>query len=173
VNGYEYCKKALQHPLEATTACAMYGRWGGALIRKYWNCPENEFVKRRREAIIPCLTGLKLALDNKAPKKRQKVPMVEMFNFHGPRTHPLYQKLLKEHSEQLAKYRKARLQNELYWQRWALTQRCVTLYSRKPYNMDELESYAKKALKKYDEAVNELTAEVEMEIAKKEKAPHF
>jgi len=169
----KYCKKALQHPLEATTACEMYGRWAGALMVKYFNSAGSEFVKRRREAIIPCLTGLKLALDNKAPKKRQKLPPVNMLSFHGRKNHPIYKKLFKEHKEQLAKRRKAELQNELYWQRWALTRRCATLYSRKPYNMDELKSYADKALKKYKEDVNDLIAEVQAEIAKKEKVPRF
>ncbi|MDH4239907.1 MAG: hypothetical protein OEW48_10115, partial [Phycisphaerae bacterium] len=165
----KYCKKALQHPLEATTACEMYGSWAGALMVKYFNCAESEFVKRRREAIIPCLTGLKLALDNKAPKERQKVPPVDILNFHGPKTHPIYQKLLKEHNEQLAKHRKAMLLNELYFQRWALTRICATLYSRKPYDIDELKSYADKVLKKYKEDVNHLIVEVQAEIAKKEK----
>ena len=172
-NAIKYSKKALQHPLEEITACEMYGRWAGALIVKYSKSAESEFVKRRREAIIPCLTGLKLALDNKAPKKRKKVPPVDMLSFHGPKTHPIYQKLLKEHNEQLAKRRKAMLLNELYFQRWALTRICATLYSRKPYNMDELKSYADKALKNYKEDVNDLIAEVQAEITKKEKVPRF
>ena len=91
----EYCKKALDYPLDAVTACEMYGRWAGSLTVKYWKCTQEEFVKGRQDAIMPCLTGLKLALDNKAPKERQKLPVIQLFDHPGPTTDAVYQAMLR------------------------------------------------------------------------------
>lgn len=163
----EYCRKALQHPLEVITACEMYGRWTGALMAKYRNSPENEFVTRRQEAATRCLTGLKLALDNKAPKKREPPPPV--FRYNIPPSSPNYDEMFEKHRRQLAAYKKWEFTNGLYKQREALTQRCVTLYTHKPYATNELRLLAEKILKKYDAAVEKLIALVEAEIARKEK----
>jgi len=133
----KYCKKALEYPLEVTTACRMYGRWADSLMVTYWSYPEEEFVKRRREAIVLCLTGLKLALDNKAPKEYPKAPPVGKYHIH-PEKGPIYEEAVRKHKQQLAARKKWELENKLYFQRKALTHRCVSLYSHKPYDTDEL-----------------------------------
>lgn len=164
----EYSKKALEYPLEVTTACEMYSRWAGSLMVQYWERTEGEFVKIRQEAIVPCLTGLKLALDNKAPKKRQTLPIINLFDYDGPETDPVYQEMLKKHKEQVANYKKVKVQNELYMQRKVLTQRCISLYSHKPYATDELRRLAQEILKNHFDVVEELVTEVEAKIAQKE-----
>ena len=164
----EYCKKALQHPLEATTACEMYGRWAGSLMVTYWSYPEQEFIKVRQEAIVPCLTGLKLALDNKAPKKWQPPPAVGKYNISP--NDPEYQRLMEKYKEEIATREKIMLQNKLYLQRKALTQRCVSLYSNKPYNTEQLKNLSEKILGNYKDDVNELIAQVEEEIIRIEKS---
>lgn len=163
----KYCKKALEYPLEVTTACRMYGRWADSLMVTYWSYPEEEFVKRRREAIVLCLTGLKLALDNKAPKEYPKAPPVGKYHIH-PEKGPIYEEAVRKHKQQLAARKKWELENKLYFQRKALTHRCVSLYSHKPYDTDELKCLANVILIKYDDVVQELLAEVEGEIARKE-----
>jgi len=115
----EYSKKALEYPLDVPTQCHMYGRWGGALMAQGLRGPEEDRVLMRRKAIVPVLRGLKLALDQKAPKEIQEVPAVDMFDFSGPESHPSYQKMLKEHEEQVAARKKADLLNTLYSERWA------------------------------------------------------
>jgi len=160
----KYCKKALQYPLEVTTACEMYGRWTGALMVKYWDSEKEEFVKRRQEAIVPCLTGLKLALDNKAPKKRQPPPAVGIY--HISPSSPHYQKVMKKYKEELAARKKWEFENKLYNSRRALTQSCVSLYSHEPYDTDELEQLASEILKD-DEAIREILAEVRSKISPK------
>lgn len=165
----KYCKEALHYPLEVTTACEMYARWAGSLIVTYWSYPEEEFVKRRREAIVLCLTGLKLALDNRAPKEYPKAPPpVGKYDIH-PEKGPIYEEAVRKHREQLAAHKKWEFQEKLYFQRKALTQICVSLYSHMPYDTDELKYLAQVILIKYDEAVKELVGEVQTEIAQKEK----
>lgn len=162
----EYSKKALQYPLEVTTACGMYGRWTGSLMVTYWSYPEEEFIKVRQEAIVPCLIGLKLALDNKAPKEYPEAPPpLGKYDIH-PEKGPIYEEAVRKQKQQLAARKKWQFEAELYHQRKALTQICVSLYSHKPYATDELKSLAQKILKNYDAVVNELVAEVEAEIAR-------
>jgi len=103
-----------------------------------------------------------LALDNKAPKKWQPPPAVGKYNVSS--RHPEYQILVKKYKDELATRKKIMLQNEMYFQRKALTQRCVTLYSHKPYDIDELKSIAEKILKGHEGTAKELIAQVEAEI---------
>ncbi|HDL64122.1 MAG TPA: hypothetical protein ENH12_01890 [Proteobacteria bacterium] len=70
----EYCKKALEYPLNVVTACQIYSSWADALQIKYRNTDGGKFATARRQIIIPCLEGLKLILDNKVPEKRQPPP---------------------------------------------------------------------------------------------------
>jgi hypothetical protein len=65
----QYCWKSLEYPLDTLTACEIYSRFSGAQVAPSWDGPEADFVKARKEAIVTCLTGLKLALDNNAPKE--------------------------------------------------------------------------------------------------------
>ena len=159
----EYCKKALQHPLDATTACEMYGRWAGALMVTYWSYAEEDFVTVRQEAIVPCLTGLKLALDNKAPKEYPKAPPpVSKYDNPGDK------ELVNRHKEELAAQKKWQFLEKLFFQRKALTQMCISLYSHKPYDADELRNLAQKILKNHEGVVNELIGQVEARIAELE-----
>ena len=158
----KYCKKALQYPLDVRTACEMYGRWTGSLMVTYWSYPEEEFVKLRQEAIIPCLTGLRLALDHNAPKEYPKTPPPV-----GKYDSPDDEELMKKHKQELAARKKWEFESELYFQRKVLTQICVSLYSHKPYNTDELKNFAEQILKNYDDAVKELLAQVGAQIAQK------
>lgn len=164
----EYSQKALRYPLAPVTSCSLYGSWTDALMVTYWSYLEEEFVKLRQEAIVPCLTGLRLALDNKAPKDHPKAPPpVGKYDIH-PGKGPIYEEAVRKHKQQLAARKKWEFENKLYFQRKVLTQRCVSLYSHKPYDIDELKSFAEKILKKYDDVVQELLSEVEGEIARKE-----
>ncbi len=165
----EYAKKALGYPLDVPTQCYMYGKWGGALIAKSSGYPKEEMAKVRREAVVPILRGLKLALDNKAPKEIQEPPLFKIFHLYGQKNSPYNQKQLKKQEEQVAIQEKVKLLNELYIQRLALTQRCVTLYSRKPYETDELFDMASEILAKHKDFVEELVSEVETEIVRKRK----
>jgi hypothetical protein len=163
----KYCKKALEYPLETIAACRMYGGWTDCLMVEYWKHTEDELVKIRQEAIVPCLTGLKLVLDNNAPEKLPPPSVVGKYNVDPDR--PDYEKLMKKHQEELAAHKKWQFLKELYFQRKAFTQRCVTLYSHKPYATDELKLTAEKILRGHEDVAKGLIAEVETEIARIEK----
>ncbi len=87
----KYCKEALKYPLDVTSACEMHGSLADTMLIKYWNYPEEEFVKIRQEAITYCLTGLKLALDCNAPKEYPMAPgPVNVYHIH-PQKGPVYE----------------------------------------------------------------------------------
>ncbi len=166
----EYAKKALEYPLDVPTKCHMYGKWAGALIAKALHGPEEDMIEIRREAIVPILRGFKLALDNKAPKEMQEPLGVDLFTLIGDINSPANQNLLRKHKEQLAARKKVDLLNTLSLERWAFTQKCITLYSQKPYDTAELIDLASKILPKHKDVVDELVAEVKASIAQKEES---
>lgn len=166
----EYAKKALEYPLDVPTQCHMYGRWGDVLFGQAFDGPKEDMALMRREAIVPILRGLKIALDHNAPKESQNPPPVHLFDIGGPKDSPAYQRMVKKHEEQLAARKKVDLLNTLYSERWALTQRCITLYSQEPYDTAELIDLASEILPEHKDAVDDLVAEVKAAIAKKEKS---
>jgi hypothetical protein len=159
----KYCKEALKYPLEVTAACEMHGRLAGAMLVKYRNSTEEEFVKIRQEAIVSCLTGLRLALDHNAPKDHPEPPPPV-----GKYDSPDDQELMNKHKQQLAARKEWQFLEKLYFQRKALTQRCLSFYSHKPYATDEFKLTAEKILKEHEGVAKELVAEVQAEIARKE-----
>jgi len=165
----KYCQKALEYPLEVTTACHIYGRLTGAMMVGFWERPKEEFIKIRQKTIVPCLTGLKLALDHKAPEQWKTPPGVMSIGGISPNS-PRYNEMKKKHEEQLLAQKKWEFENKLYFERKAFLQRCVSLYSHEPYNTDELKRIADQILRSYPDAVKELVSKVESEIARKEKS---
>jgi hypothetical protein len=161
----KYCKEALKYPLEVTAACKIHGGLVDAMMSGYRNRTEEEFVKIRQEAIVSCLTGLRLALDNNAPKEYPKAPPPV-----GKYDNPNDEELMNKHKQELAAHKKWQFLEELYFQRKAFTQRCVTIYSHKPYATDELNRITEKILKGYEGVATELITGVEAEIARIEKS---
>jgi len=155
----EYCKKALMYPLEIATACQMYVFWTDALQIEYSNSTGQKFASARREIIIPCLTGLKLILNNKIPKEMQEPPAVSNFYYHGPQSNLEYQKLLKKHNDEILTRKRVMMQNKLLQHRNVLIDKCVSLYSRKPYAISELYNFAQEILGN-DDAVSEILSAV-------------
>lgn len=164
----EYAKKALEYPLDVPTKCHMYGRWGDVLIVQALDGPEEDMIKKRREAIVPILQGLRLALDNRAPKEIQKLPAVDPFILRGDANSPANQRRLKKHEEQLAARKKVDFLNALYYERRGYARRCVTLYSQEPYDTPELINLASKIIPEHKDAIDDLITEVKAAIAKKE-----
>jgi hypothetical protein len=160
----EYTNKALACPLDAPTACNMYGRLSDAINVSARGGPKDKWPEARRAAIVPCLKGLKLALGHKAPKERPDSPPAVGVPFiltpDG--------RLPEDERERYEKQRAARKEydrlRELYFQRWALTQRCGALYSREPYDAPECRAFAEKILVGHEEAVNEIMQLVEAKI---------
>lgn len=163
----EYAKKALEHPLDALTACRMYGALGDAITISGRRGPVDRWPEVRREAIVPCLKGLKLALDNKAPKDRPSPPLVTIRHvLSGSSTlTPQDANETARRERQLAARKEYEHLRDLHVQRQALTGRAVTLYAEEPYNTEELRALLRKMLSGHDEAANELVQLVEARIA--------
>lgn len=153
----EFATKALDCPLDVPTACHMYGRMTDALIASGKEAPADKWPQIRRAAIVPCLKGLKLALDNKAPRERPqsppKVTVPNIIRIGGTQTD---QERRRRYEEQLEARRQYDRMEELYSQRRVLTQLCAALYARPPYDSDEFRTYAQQILVGQDEGLSEI-----------------
>ncbi len=168
---FEYGKKAIEQPIpDVLISCEVHGRLAGAMFVKAKEGPQEKFAETRREAIIPCLKGLKLALYNKAPKKRPEMPP-PMFvpNILTPHKGPAYKKARENYKKQLAQWKQYRHLCALYKERNALTRRCVTFYSNEPCDTQEFRKYAQKILVGYEDVVNDLVGQIEKRIQEKER----
>jgi hypothetical protein len=163
----EYGKKALQNPLpDVQLSCRVHGSVAGAMFIKAREGPPERFAEGRREAIVTCLKGLKVALDNKAPRERPDFPP-PMFVPHiiTPNKGPKYQEAMAKYRKQLAEWERFRYLCKLYNERHALTSQCVTFYSEKPYDTEELREYAQKILAGYEDVVNDVVGQLEKRIS--------
>ncbi len=135
----------------------MYGRLTDAIIIDGMEGPADKWSEVRRAAIVPCLKGLKLALDNKAPKERpEPPPAIVVPNIITPATGNSHQEARRKYEEQLATRKRYDHLESLYVQRWAMMHRCKTLYSRQPDDPNEFRAYARKMLTGHDEALNDV-----------------
>jgi hypothetical protein len=155
----EYCRKALKQPLDTITACETYTRLSSSQIAPYYERPAEEFAKARKEAIVTCLTGLKLVLDNNAPKEWKEPPGVSKYEVNP--NSPGYENVVKEHERQIVTRKKTGFDLKLFILRQQLIGICVTLYSSKPpYDADELEKFARNILNGHNDAVDEIMSKM-------------
>ncbi len=96
---------------------------------------------------MPCLAGLKLILDNQISTDIELLPSVNLYDYDGPQNDPAYQKMIDKHKAELVVYNKVKFQNELIRQREILTQKVIELYSREPYEDEELSQIAEDIIK--------------------------
>ncbi len=164
----EYSMKALGHPLDVVTSSKIYACLADSQIAPYWHSSHTEFIKARREAILTILSGIKLVLENNAPKYI-KEPPPPVGKYEVDSTSPDYEKVVKKHDEQMAARKKWEFEQNLYFQRDILTGLCVSLYSHKPYNTGELENFAREKLKGHDDAIDEIMAKVQERIQQRSK----
>jgi len=163
----EYCRKALDYPLDLLTTCETYTRLSGSEIGPYIDAPETEFIKARKESIITCLKGLKLVLDSNAPKEWRQPPGV--FKYVVNDDNPDYNRIVQEHERQIEARRHSEIENKLFILRRALIDRCVVLYAHKPYDTEEFVKYAQDALKGHEDAVEEIIAKIDEKIPQQDK----
>lgn len=167
----EYCQKALQLPLDISTACQMYVYWGEALEAKYRDATGEDFIAKRQQIVIPYLTGLKLVIENQTTRKRREPPAVSRYRYDGPPNDPEYQAMLKKHEEEITARENVMLQNKLVDYRNVFTSKCVDLYSREPFAQDELQQLAGEILENED-AAKEILTEVRARIDEKDNPMH-
>jgi len=100
-------------------------------------------------------------------------PAVFFYNVDGDPNDPARKKniedLRKKNEQMYAARQKWNADQKLYFLRLALIEQCVTFYSHKPYNTDELEKYAREMLKGHDDAIDEILTKVRERVPKGDK----
>jgi hypothetical protein len=148
----EYCRMALAEPLDRITTLEMYSHLSDSQIARFRATPEDKFVKARREIIVTSLIGFKMALDMNAPKPITGQAGVGVY---GTDNNSVMKK-----NQQFGIQPEGDNQSKLGMLRQELMGACVELYSRQPYDANELETCAHRILKGHDDAVAELMAAV-------------
>lgn len=152
-----YSQKALDYPLEPIVTCEMYGKLSGAMINSLQDKTMDEFVKLRREAIIPCLKGLKIALDNNAPDEIKTPPASERYRIIQDGTENDQIKLKQQ--MQMTARKKWELDKNFYIQKIGLEQKCILMYS-KDKNIEEFRQIAQDILRGYQDEIDKIAADI-------------
>ncbi len=152
-----YSQKALEYPLEPIVVCEMYGKLASALIYNLQEKPKEEFVKIRKEAIVPCLKGLKLALDNNAPDEIKSPPESHRYNIDAPGTESDLIKI-KQQMQMVAR-KKWELEKNFYIQKVGLEGMCVSMYS-KDQNIEEFKQLATDIFKGHKDEIDKIAADI-------------
>lgn len=160
-----YSMKALEYPLDPLTACYMYARGSDGMIAQARRDPRKQFAEVRAKAIDLCLKGLKLAVDSNAPREYPKSPGPVARVSVAPGS-ALYERLMEEHKHQMEASEKWLYDTEFYWLRRGLFDRCVSLYSREPYDRETFKKKANEILKEHGDVVGELMAALDAQIEK-------
>lgn len=163
----EYCNKALENPLDLITTCEMYSRLSTSEIHPYIFSSETEFAKARKEAIVTCLKGLKLVLDNNAPTDLNQIQKTGVFAYMVNPNNPDYNRIVQEHQRQLELHNKGQFEEKLYILRRSLLDGCANIYAyKRPHDTNELENFAREILKGHDDAIDEIMSKVRERISK-------
>lgn len=166
----QYAQKALEYPLDTLTSCRIYGYYCDALSTASLATPEKERGQGRRQAAIACLEGLKIALDNDAPGEMPTAPLPVVYNafgFNGEMSEEVT-RMAETQKVERDEYKRLR---ELFLQRRALIDRCVTLYAREPHEIEGLRSVVLDILSEHGEVATEIIHRVETQTRSETPVP--
>lgn len=159
-------KDALACPLDPSVSMRVHVAYGDALQVKNRGVTDDALRAVRGDIAKVYLEGVKVGLDGGAPEEKLPLLPVEILNIRGDE--PRFQKAIREHDEAAANEIRKHA-NELLERRNALEGQVVYLYTRRPYDTDELKRIAADALKN-DSAVQRIVAKVDAGILKREEA---
>jgi len=141
----EFFKKAFQYPgMDILGACRRYRLWSRALVSDYYHRGEEEYAAARRRAIIPCLRGLKLVLDNRIVGSIEGLPPVA-HDWPRPQT-PEEWDAYRDRFYRECQRRNAGVQRMLEVYRGELLELATSLYADRPHDDDELQQFARDIL---------------------------
>ena len=152
-----FSQKALEYPLEPLVACEMYGKLTSAMLRGLQDKPKDEFAKIRSEAIVPCLKGLKIALDNNTPDEIKPPPGVEKYHIDAPGTEVDLIKIKQQ--MQMSARKKWELDKNFYIQKVGLEGMCIAMYS-KDQNIEEFKQFAQDIIKGHQDEIEKIAADI-------------
>jgi len=153
---FRYAVKALEYPLDPLTACYMHARASDALVAQFRSDPNKPFREAREQAADLCLKGLKLELDNNAPKEYPNAPAA--FSSINIELGTPLQRMIKLHNRQIEARGKWLYETEFSGLRQALFKRCLSLYPHKPHDREAFRNKVLKILKGHEHTAAELIA---------------
>jgi hypothetical protein len=161
-----YCKKALEQPLDVITSCEMYSRLADSMMVGFWELPHDQFIELRREVTVVCLKGLKIALDNNAPDAVPDPPSTSLHNVGSNASDR--KKIMEEYKAKRAVRRKKwELEYKFFFLRDGLTGLCVSLYSHEPYDINEFQQLSQNILINHAETIDKLIGKIQNRISNK------
>jgi len=140
----EYCRRALELPLELTKRCQVYVFWADALEVKHRAALREKSGETQREVATVCLRGLNTILDHRPPQTAQTVPVVHKFDC--PPDDPAYQELVRRSQEEIAAREQVMRQNDLVLYRGMLIEKLLRLQREMGGGETELETLARDVL---------------------------
>jgi hypothetical protein len=146
-----YVKLALQQPLDPLNVCRMYSIWSDSGFS--FSLPPEKLATARRKAALIALMGLRSALEH-APATKVPVPAVDGYVVDGPSVDVRASEA--ENRRQMEANVHARHLNELLEYREAFVRRCLDLYSRRPYDPEELRDFSEILLAGHDDVVKDI-----------------
>lgn len=165
----KYAQIAIGKTNDPELQSRIYSQWGHALLVKNGDLTSPKLAEARKEIIIPYLKAIKIALDLHVPEG--EVPPPEGTNirrhYTGPADSPEWKKMQDEAQKLEIELKKIAKLNFIREKRIWAEKGIATIYSRKPYAMDELRHIAADFLKN-DPEVNKLAALAQQEFQKYE-----
>jgi hypothetical protein len=158
----EYAKKAVSAGLDPTRSMLAYLYWGDSIQVLHRGVGGAALADARREAVMPYLLGLKVAVEQKVPDEVQDPPILRVPPA-GPDDSAIVKEERRRYAQELARWERTRLYQDLAKYRQLHTEQIAYMYSRLPFATNELESLAKDVLKD-GAAVDRLLARVKARV---------
>jgi len=164
-----YAKRALEYAdLDPKMRQRTFTCLGDAMQVSHRGVTGEALIQARREAVVPYLQGLKELLQYKLPAAPPALPTVQGFDYTGPTNTALYQSLKRQNEEQAKARDAAVFLKEMLLCRDTQTKQICYIYSRFPFDSENLRSLAMEVLQDEIE-VDRLMAAVDAAVAKRAK----
>jgi len=162
-----YAEKAVSEGLDPARTMLVYVYWGDSiqLLQGGVGVRGAALAEARRQAVMPYLLGLKVAIDQGVPDQVQEPPILRKPPT-GPGDPATAEAERRRYAREHAQWRLIRFHKKLAQYREIHINQIAFMYSRLPFATDELESLARDVLKD-DAAVDRLMARVQERIQKR------
>jgi len=157
----EWCKKALEYPLDPRKQVGLYIWWCTAIEHVHAGARGDSLVAARREVARLCLMGLRVCLDHNIRGSTQEFPPLPDMRYAGPRgdDDKQYEERKRKVDERNRLVRERLLHRRMVPLRNILVRRLASFYSQLPLPSDELRQMAGEVLAD-KQAVDDLMKEV-------------
>ncbi len=151
-----------EYPLKDALAWLLYTLWADNVMVDSAGMPSGQYVLQRRHAARLYLRAIKLSLDYNVETIDNSLTDVGAYTVHP--SNLAYEMLATRRRQQLKNRKKWVREDRLFDIRKALEDRCITLYTQKPLNLQELKQYAGEILANYPEYVEFLVTSVQERV---------